>query len=150
MWPGQRSLGVTSGHHSTQMLLSLPVFEVCPFHGAGRSPGIFHYPLLAAPQSRAEGHVSVQAKNAGAGQEHSAFFPQAALSMGQPTKRPEGLNRGSTSLEHLRKQCPQGARRTKAGPWPPHKEGLDPRCPPRAVVHAAGYVREEMQKCCSP
>lgn len=36
------------------------------------------------------------------------------------------------------------ARGTKVGHWPLLKEGLDPTCPPGAVVHAAGDVREKM------
>ena len=56
----------------------------------------------------------------------------AASSMGQPPggSRPHA---GSKCLGHLVDGVLREPRRTEAGSWPSHKEGLDSRCPPRAA-----------------
>lgn len=62
-----------------------------------------------------------------AGEEEPAASP-----MGQPPggSRPQA---GSKSLGHLVDSVLREPRRTEAGSWPPHKEGLDSRCPPSAA-----------------
>lgn len=57
VWPGQRSLGTASGHHSTQMDSSLPVLEVCAFHGGWTF--FWSPPSTPLPRGRVEKVTSI-------------------------------------------------------------------------------------------
>ena len=139
LWPGQQSLGVASGQRS----LHCQCWRVVLFTEAGCSCSPDPSTALPLQPPRAQWRRPPQCGPCERAAQRCRCrgigpFPQAALSMANQLEGPRVALKAAPLLGTCVDRVLREARRTKAGFWPPQQEGLDPRCPARAVVHAVG------------